>query len=67
MVNLTLETPCVWQESKFCNWEIFSVLYCYGWWLEMFAGKSFVELFVFILKSIRMGYTYLLPSHGVCN
>lgn len=24
----TLETASVWQESKFCNQEIFSILYC---------------------------------------
>lgn len=33
----------------------------------MFAGKSFVELFVLIFKSVRMDYMYSLLSHGVCN
>lgn len=45
----------------------FIAMTLYGDYLERFAGRSFLQLFVFMLKSIRMDYRYLLLSHGVCN
>lgn len=45
----------------------FFTMTLYGGYLERFGGKTFIDLFVFILKSIRMDYTYLFLSHAVCN
>lgn len=45
----------------------FIAMALFGDYLERFAGRSFLKLFVFMLKSIRVDYTYLLRRHGVCN